>query len=66
MHITLREKIICSQCGSSDYETFSDARYGGKRCKSCGHEKKELHQHLKPESSGSVAFRFDPNKEIKF
>jgi ribosomal protein L37AE/L43A len=54
MYITLKEKIECSACGSTDYERFADTRYQGLRCKSCGHEKKDLHPHLKETATGST------------
>jgi rubredoxin len=66
MHITLPDNIKCGECGSDNYESFSDRRYRGIRCKACGHESKELHEHLKPQSSGGTTFTHDPNKVSEF
>lgn len=52
MHHTLNQRTECSKCGSQHSESFSDAMYAGVRCKSCGHESKELHQHLRPQTEG--------------
>ena len=46
MFINLNQRIECSKCGSSNYETFRDSTHSGTRCKSCGHENKKLHEHL--------------------
>jgi len=51
MFIQIKQKVECSRCGSTSYESFADACYQGLRCKDCGHEKKELHPHLKETSS---------------
>jgi translation initiation factor 2 beta subunit (eIF-2beta)/eIF-5 len=54
MFIQLKQKVECSKCGSTNHESFMDARYQGLRCRDCGHEQKDLHPYLKAQSGGSV------------
>jgi DNA-directed RNA polymerase subunit RPC12/RpoP len=56
MFIEVRQKYECSNCGASDVESFADARYQGLRCKKCGHEKKDLHPHLKAQEAGGTSY----------
>jgi anaerobic ribonucleoside-triphosphate reductase len=65
MNYYINQKISCVECGSEDYESFSDSRYSGMRCKKCGHEKKELHQHLRPQTEG-ITYGLAQPCEVKF
>jgi hypothetical protein len=50
----IRLNIFCSECGSGNYESFSNRQYHGIRCKSCGHEKKEPYS---PSNSTDVEYK---------
>lgn len=66
MFITIQQTIECSKCGSHKYESFFDATYTGTRCKDCGHEKKDLHPHLKETTSTGSVSRRGGHDVIKF
>jgi len=67
MYINLKQKVECSKCGSENYENFSDDMYRGIRCKWCGHESKELHEHLRPQPTEGTSYRWiSSNNPRKF
>lgn len=66
MYHILKQEIKCSKCGSNNYENFSDDRYSGKRCKTCGHENKELHPHLRQAETASTGYQLQMPRVLTF
>lgn len=66
MFIQIEQKIECSKCGSRSYETFQTTTETGTRCLRCGHEKRDLHPHLRHESGGAVSWSKSTNDVTKF